>query len=380
MGLQGSEVRRRSTVVGSELGRRRAENSMFSDNPLAYTILIPPSVTPLIVFPKSPPYIDPMKYKDYYEIMGVPRDASQDDIRKAYRQKARKYHPDVSDDDHAEERFKELGEAYAVLKDPEKRKAYDQLGSDWQAGQDFRPPPGWQQQGGFSSGGGFEGFGGDAGGASFSDFFEDLFGGGYSRAGQTGAGSRQPRAQDHHARIMIDIRDSYTGATRSLQMQLPEITPEGRVVNRQRVLNVTIPKGIRQGQQIRLKGQGGAASSAGSAGDLYLEVEFQSDEHFHAEGKDVYLKLPVAPWEAALGGKVSIPLPGGDVEMNIPAQSRSGRKLRLKGKGLPGKPPGDLFVVLDVKFPSADDEAAKDIYREMKRKIPFNPRAGMRRA
>ncbi len=323
-----------------------------------------------------------MEYKDYYEIMGVPREASQDEIKKAYRKKARKYHPDVSKDKNAEERFKELGEAYAVLKDPEKREAYDQLGANWQAGQDFRPPPGWQQNTGFGGGGGFDGFGAGsgAGAENFSDFFEDLFGGGFSRAGGSRQGAYQPQAQDVHARISIDIRDSYTGATRSLQMQLPERTPDGRVVNRQRVLNVTIPKGIRQGQQIRLKGQGSQAPGSGQAGDLYLEVEFQADDHFHAEGKDVYLNLPVAPWEAALGGKVTVPLPSGSIDMNIPANSATGRKLRLKGKGLPGKAPGNLYVVLNVVFPPADNAAARQIYQEMKDSMSFDPRAGMRRS
>ena len=328
-----------------------------------------------------------MQYKDYYEVMGVSRDASQDDIKKAYRKLARKFHPDVSDAADAEEKFKELGEAYEVLKDPEKRAAYDQLGSDWQAGQDFRPPPGWQDATGFG-GGGFEGFGGGAGG--FSDFFEDLFGGGFGRAGGSGdfgagyggfgGSAGQAAGQDQHARIQIDIRDSYAGATRSIQMQVPELSSEGRVVNRMRTLNVKIPKGIRQGQQIRLKKQGTAPLGGGEAGDLYLEVEFRPDELYHAEGKDVYLSLPVAPWEAALGGKVQVPLPSGEIDLKIPENSASGRKLRVRGKGLPGKSPGDLYVVLNVVFPPADNDKAKDLYRNMKDELAFNPRARMRRA
>ena len=328
-----------------------------------------------------------MKYKDYYEVMGVSRDASQDDIKKAYRKLARKYHPDVSDAADSEEKFKELGEAYEVLKDPEKRAAYDQLGSGWKEGQDFRPPPGWQDATGFG-GGGFEGFTGGAGG--FSDFFEDLFGGGFRQAGGSGdfgagfggfgGGGRQAAGQDQHARIQIDIRDSYTGATRSIQMQVPELTSEGRVVNRQRTLNVKIPKGIRQGQQIRLKKQGAAALGGGEPGDLYLEVEFRPDELYQAEGRDVYLSLPVAPWEAALGSTVNVPLPSGDIDLKIPANSAAGRKLRVRGKGLPGKNPGDLYVVLDVVFPSADSDEARALYEKMKDEIPFNPRARMRRA
>jgi len=319
-----------------------------------------------------------MEYKDYYKIMGISREATQDEIKKAYRKLARKYHPDVSEASDAEERFKELGEAYEVLKDPEKRKAYDQLGSDWKAGQEFRPPPGWQAH---TGGGGFEGFGG-AGEADFSDFFEDLFGGGFSRGGRSRTYQREFRSdgQDRHARILIDVRDSYTGATRSLQMQLPEMSRDGRVINRQRVLNVKIPKGIRPGQQIRLKEQGGAAMGSGTAGDLYLEVEFQPDDFFHVEGKDVYLKLPVAPWEAALGGKVNVPLPAGDIELTIPPNSASGRKLRVRKKGLPGKEPGDLIVVLNVVFPPANDEKARKLYGQMRDTIHFDPRTGMRRS
>lgn len=316
-----------------------------------------------------------MKYKDYYKVLGVPRGASQDEIKKAYRKLARKYHPDVSQESDAEERFKELGEAYEVLKDPEKRKAYDELGSNWQAGQDFRPPPGWHRQ---TSTDGFEGFGGSA---AFSDFFEDLFGGGFSGRGQSGGFDRryQAGAQDRHARIRIDLRDSYTGASRSIQLQVPEVTRDGRVVNRQRTLNVKIPKGIHAGQQIRLKQQGGAAGD-GAAGDLYLEVEFRPDEYFQAEGKNVFLNLPVAPWEAALGGKITVPLPDGAVDLTIPAGSAQGSRLRLKGKGLPGKPSGDLTVILNVVFPPAQDEKTRELYRQMRDAIRFDARAGMRRA
>lgn len=316
-----------------------------------------------------------MKYKDYYQIMGLGREASQDDIKKAYRKLARKFHPDVSKAEDAEEQFKQLGEAYEVLKDPEKRAAYDQLGSDWQAGQDFRPPPGWQQSTG-SPGGGFEGFGSAGNNAQFNDFFEDLFGREFT--GASGAGGSQSAGQDQHARILIDIRDSYKGVTRTINMQVPEMNSDGRVVNRERVLNLKIPKGILEGQRIRLKKQGLPAFGGGEPGDLYLEVNFQPDDFYHAEGKDVYLKLPLAPWEAALGEKVSVPLPTGDIGLTIPADSVQGRKLRVRGKGLPGKEPGDLYVILDIVFPPADNEPAKQLYARMKEDIPFNPRSAMR--
>jgi curved DNA-binding protein len=321
-----------------------------------------------------------MKYKDYYEIMGVARDATQDEIKKAYRKLARKFHPDVSEAKDAEDRFKELGEANEVLKNPEKRKAYDELGTNWQEGQDFRPPPGWEGHGAN------QGFGG-AGNTGqsdphFGDFFEDLF----SRGGAAGRSSSgfesgfQANGQDRHARIVIDVRDSYTGASRSLQMQVPEIMNDGRVINRQRVLNVKIPKGIRAGQQIRLKQQGGASMGNGVAGDLYLEVEFQPDDYFHAEGGDVVLNLPVAPWEAALGSKIKVPLPSGSIELTIPPGSAQGRKLRLKGKGLPGKNPGDLMVVLNIVFPPASDEKMREIYQQMRDTSSFDARATMRRS
>jgi curved DNA-binding protein len=319
-----------------------------------------------------------MKFKDYYEVMGVPRDASQDDIKKAYRKLARKFHPDVSEADDADARFKELGEAYEVLKDPEKRAAYDQLGADWKAGQDFRPPPGWTENTGYG-GQGFEGFSG--GSADFSDFFEDLFGRGYGGSGSGGRrpGGFQADGQDSHARIAIDIRDSYLGATRSIQLQVPEATGDGRMVYRNRSLNVKIPKGIRPGQQIRLKGQGGPAMGGGAAGDLFLEVAFREDERYQVDGADVFLTLPVAPWEAALGDKVTVPVPSGDIELKIPAGSKNGGKMRVRGKGLPGKAPGDLYVVLDVVFPPPDNDVTRKLYEQMREQVDFDPRAGLKR-
>jgi len=312
-----------------------------------------------------------MEFRDYYEIMGVARDATQDDIKRAYRKLARKYHPDVSEDANAEARFKELGEAYEVLKDPEKRAAYDQLGANWQAGQEFRPPPGWDD--GFEFSGDFDGVGGDR----FSDFFETLFRQGQAQGGFQRGREMHVHGDDRHARIAIDLRDSYLGAARSITLHAPELTGDGHVVTRDRTLNVKIPKGIHDGQKIRLTGQGGPGIGAGKAGDLFLEVEIRPPNRCRIDGADVYLELPVAPWEAVLGATVELPIPSGNVDLKIPAGSNQGSKLRLKGKGIPARPPGDLFVVLDVRLPPADTDSARALYDKMSRELAFNPRAGL---
>jgi curved DNA-binding protein len=314
-----------------------------------------------------------MEYKDYYKILGVERNATQDEIKRAYRKLARTYHPDVSKEPGAEAKFKDAGEAYEVLKDPEKRAAYDQLGPGWQQGQEFRPPPNWDA--GFEfSGGGYTG----ADATQFSDFFESLFG--RMRGGGAGfAGAREFHApgQDHHAKIVIDLRDAYTGAKRAITLRVPEVDAQGHVAVKDRTLNVTIPKGVREGQHIRLAGQGAPGIGKGPAGDLYLEVRFAPDPVFRVEGKDVYLDLPVAPWEAALGASVKAPTPEGPVMLKIPPGSTKGRTMRLKGRGIPGAPPGDLHAALKIVLPPADSEKAKDLYRQMEREVPFNPRAGL---
>lgn len=314
-----------------------------------------------------------MEFKDYYEIMGVSRDASQDEIKRAYRRLARKYHPDVSKEADAEARFKEVGEAYEVLKDPEKRAAYDQLGANWKAGQDFHPPPGWDQ--GFEfHGGGFTG----ADAAEFSDFFESLFGQGFTAGGYgSRGGGRQyhARGNDAHAKIFIDLTDAYQGATRTLNLKHTELGVDGRPQLKQRNLNVKIPKGVRAGQHIRLSGQGDPGIGGGSAGDLYLEVAFNPNPLYEIDNKDVLLELPVAPWEAALGATVKVPTPAGTVDLKVPANSSGGRRLRLKGRGIPGDPAGDLYVILKIALPPADSEAAKRIYTDMQQTLNFNPRA-----
>jgi curved DNA-binding protein len=317
-----------------------------------------------------------VEFKDYYKTMGVARDATEAQIKQAYRRLARKYHPDVSKEKDAEARFKDLGEAYEVLKSPEKRAAYDQLGQGPRPGEDFRPPPDW--------GSGFEfsgaGPGAGPGDGDFSDFFESLFGGaggggGSRRAG--GGGHSAAGTLDHHAKIMLDLDASLRGGSRAFSLRVPELDPQGRLVARERVLNVQVPKGILAGQTIRLAGQGAAAGAAteGKPGDLYIEVEFQPHPLYRVDGRDLYLDLPVAPWEAALGAAVQTPTPGGTVDLKIPAGSHAGTKLRLKGRGIPAATPGNLYIVLQIALPPADDAKAKAAYRAMGDALPFNPRA-----
>lgn len=308
-----------------------------------------------------------MQYKDYYAVLGITKDATQDEIKRTYRKLARKFHPDLNKDKDAEERFKEIGEANEVLGDPEKRAAYDQLGAGYQPGQEFQPPPDWDQ--------GFEFSRGEQD-AAFSEFFEHLFG--HSRRAQHAQG-RQFNAggQDHRARVLIDLEDAFSGATRAIQMKMPKVTADGHVITEQRTLNVNIPKGVQPGQHIRLKGQGAPGLGQGRSGDLYLEIEFAPHRLYRIEGKDVYLDLPVAPWEAALGGKVKAPTPLGVVDITIPANSTQGRKLRLKGRGIPGKAPGDFYAILQVSLPPARDEKSKKIYQTMAEELSFNPRSGL---
>ena len=307
-----------------------------------------------------------MEFKDYYKIMEVARDATQDEIKRAYRKLARKYHPDVSKEKDAEARFKELGEAYEVLKDAEKRVAYDQLGANYKGGQDFQPPPNWDT--GFEfSGGGYTG----SDGSDYSDFFSSLFGKGFRGGGERA--TRHAKGEDHHAKIQINLEDTFHGATRTITLHAPAVDAQGHVVTRERVLNVTIPKGIREGQHIRLSGQGSPGHD-GKSGDLYLQVEFLPHPLYRFDGRDIYLDLPVAPWEAALGATVKVPTPDGIVELKIPEGSVAARKMRLKGRGIPGNPAGDCYVILTIALPPADTEVAKEFYKKMELELNFNPR------
>jgi curved DNA-binding protein len=313
-----------------------------------------------------------MEYKDYYQVMGVARSATQDQIKRAYRQLAGKHHPDVSMASDAEARFKELGEANEVLKDPEKRAAYDRLGANWKKGQHFQPPPDWDMNFGSSS----QGFGAQDAGEQ-SDFFESLFGRGFSRQQAAAAGGQgyHTRGQDSHAKIQISLEEAYHGAGRQVTLQMPQVDADGRVVLREHPIEFTIARGVRAGQRIRLAGQGGPSRGDGQRGDLYLEVEFLPHQHYSVDKHDVYLNLPVTPWEAALGAVIEAPTPSGHVELTVPAGSAEGRKLRLKGRGIPGKTPGDFYFVLKIVLPLAESEAEKTSYRNLAQAFAlFKPR------
>ncbi len=324
-----------------------------------------------------------MEYRDYYQMLGVSRTATADEIKKAYRRLARKFHPDVSKEANAEQKFKEVQEAYEVLKDPEKRAAYDQLGSDWKSGQQFRPPPEWANGFEFRGSGARGRFSQETSedGAGFSDFFSSLFGGASPFGGAgPGGGARATRSRagrDHHARMEIDLEEAYRGGTRTLELKRPDLKPDGTLELRAHTVRVTIPPGVTDGQQIRLTGQGEASPSGGRAGDLYLEVHVRPHRLFQLEARDVTLNLPVAPWEAALGASVPVPTLAGNVEMRIPPGAQSGQKLRLRGRGLPGNPAGDQYVLLKIVVPPAQTPEARELYEQMQRVMAFDPRAGL---
>jgi len=295
-----------------------------------------------------------MEFKDYYETLGVKPDASDTEIKAAYRRLARKYHPDVSREAGAEERFKAVNEAYEALKDSARRKAYDQLrAGGFRGGDAFRgPPPGWGGSAHFD-----DGIDGD-----FSDFFESLFG---ARAG-AGRSSAPRRGQDVRAQVAIGIETAFHGGRERI------VLGDGM---HGRTLEVKIPAGIMPGQQIRLVGQGQAGSHGGPAGDLILEVSLRDDARFRLEGRDVLVTLPVAPWEAALGATVKVPTLSGDVELRIPAGSDGGRRMRLRGKGWPGSPAGDQIVTLAVRVPPAETEVQRALYQRMGELFAFDPRS-----
>lgn len=309
-----------------------------------------------------------MEFKDYYKVLGVAREATADEIKKAYRRLARKYHPDVSKEADAAARMSELNEANAVLSDPERRAAYDALASGHRAGESFTPPPDWDA--------GFEYAGRGFDDGAFSDFFSELF-------GQRAAGARSHRAgaalrgEDHHAKIALDLEDAWRGATRQITLQQAEFGPDGRVKLVPRTLDVRIPAGVRPGQMIRLAGQGGPGAGGAAAGDLFLQVQFHPHPRFRVDGANLLADLPVAPWEAALGAVVPVPLPDGSaLKVRVPAGAQASQTLSVRGKGLPGSRPGDLELKVQVVLPSAHDPRARRHYEAMAAELSeFDARA-----
>jgi curved DNA-binding protein len=335
-----------------------------------------------------------VKYIDYYETLGVDRKASQEEIQRAYRKLARKYHPDVNKTKEAEETFKQIGEAYEVLRDPEKRKRYDALGSNWKQGQDFSPPPGWedwfggrtgaQQQGGTS----YESFGnfGDLGGVffggngfednSFSDFFERLFGGAlHSRQGRASGGANGTApGRDHEADVSVTLEEAYFGAKKRIAFEVED--EDGRRVRARKNLDVTIPAGTTDGKKLRLTGQGGGASRNGKPGDLYLTIHIEPSAMFRVHDADIEVDVPVTPWEAALGSQINVPVVGGTAKLTLPAGIESGKKLRLKGKGLARSRTdrGDLFAVIKIVVPKRLSGKERELFEQLSRESAFRPR------
>jgi len=305
-----------------------------------------------------------MKFPNYYEVLGVKDNATPDEIKKAYRRLARKYHPDVSKEQNAEARFKEIGEAYEVLKDAEKRAEYDQLRRFGGDGAEFRPPPGWQRP---SGGGDFEGTG-------FSEFFEAIFGRGHGGA-QRGGASFKRRGEDIHYRLPVSLEEAARGGTRTITLPVQEADARGGLRESSKTLKVTVPRGVTDGGKVRLRGQGQPGSAG--AGDLYLHIEFEPHPLYTVDGRDLRTVLQVAPWEAMLGARVEVPTLDGTVALSVPASARAGQRLRLRGRGLPGEPPGDLYVEIQIVVPTVATPAQRAAAEALRDVFPdFNPRVG----
>ena len=310
----------------------------------------------------------PVAYQDYYEALGVSRDASQDEIRQAYRRLARRYHPDVNKEPGAEDRFKEISEAYEVLRDPEKRERYDRLGANWRAGQDVSAAGGFDER--FDPGNGFGGVSFDFGEGEFSDFFDGLFSrrrGG--RAGRAAGGfdSFSMRGGDAEAVLELSLEEAAKGGKRRLSLA------DGRS------LEVDIPRGVRDGQRIRLAGQGSSGMGGGPAGDLYLRIRLKPHPRFRVDGRDLYVDIAVSPWEAALGAEVPVPTLEGDARVKVPPGSSSGRRLRLRGQGLPGSAgaqAGDLYAVVMIQVPKKLTKRERDLFEKLASASKFDPRSG----
>jgi curved DNA-binding protein len=335
----------------------------------------------------------PMEFKDYYATLGLAPTATRDEIKRAYRKLARKYHPDVSKEPDGEARFKEVAEAHEALIDPERRAAYDDIAQRHASGQPFDPPPGWDSGYAYSGrgpggppGGQPRGNGAHAGeAADFSDFFESLFGrGGFDGAEglQRRGGGHHPSGafpgRDHHAKVAIELLDAYQGAQRRVTLRMPTVDAAGRTTWQAKQLELTIPKGVREGQHLRLSGQGAAGQGGAPAGDLYLQIEMLPHPVFRLDGSDIAFDLPVSPWEAALGATVTAPTPDGRVQLSVPPGSAQGRRLRLKAKGLPGKVPGDLYAVLTIALPPSASAPEQAAWQGLARAFAgYNPRVAL---
>jgi curved DNA-binding protein len=312
-----------------------------------------------------------MEYKDYYKILGVEKNATPDEIKNKYRRLARKYHPDVSTEKDAEENFKAVREAYEVLKDPKKRKAYDQMGSEWQAGEQFRRPPEWNYQ---SQTSGSEQFADE----DFSEFFANLFGQRAQHGRQAHRQAYNQQGQDQHSKIKLSLEDAFSGSERMIQLQEPIHDPQsGEIKYQTRNLKIKIPAGVTAGQHIRFAGLGNKGIGSGANGDLYLEIEMLDHPYYTVKNRDIYLNLPVTPWEAALGAKIEVPTLAGTVALTIPAGSQTGSKLRLAGRGLPGKPGGDQFATLSIYTPEPKTESQRQLYQKMAEEMHYNPRQNL---
>lgn len=312
-----------------------------------------------------------MEVPDYYEVMGVAEDASPDDIKKSYRRLARKYHPDVSSAPDAEEKFKQVGEAYEVLKDADKRAEYDNLRKYGAFdGGNFRPPPDRERQAGGHGAGAA-----DFDPRHFSDFFEAIYGRqGGRQAGGSGAGFAL-RGEDINASVTVSLAEAYTGTTRTFSLASHAYDESGRAVPETKTLKAKIPAGVVSGQKIRLRGQGGPGFGGGANGDLFLQIELEPDKRFAVDGRNITFVAPIAPWEAMLGASIEVPTLGGKVKLTVPKGAGAGQKLRLPGRGLPGKPPGDQYVVLQIVVPKITTDAERELVEKMRDQFTFDPRA-----
>lgn len=315
-----------------------------------------------------------MEYKDYYEILGVGKTAAQDEIRKAYRQLAKKYHPDVNKAPDAEKKYKDINEAYEVLKDPEKRQKYDTLGSAWQNGDPFTPPPG------YGSGMDF----GSAGAEGFSDFFRTIFGG--MGGGMGGiediffgsqGRSRPRRGQDSEVELELALEDVIQGGQKNISLESYSRSSDGRMIPERRNLKVNLPRGVTDGTRLKLAGKGSPGPGGGSRGDLYLRIRIRKDPRFEIRGYDLLSDVNVSPWEAALGDSIVIRALEGTVNMKLPAGTQSGQKMRLRGKGLPGKggAKGDMIVTIHITVPRDLNPREKELFQLLARESSFKPRS-----